>query len=83
MRALLQSTGASAPSTGLLAGHPGLLTARVDPGALAQLPLPVPDATTILLIDPRGNLVLRYGADPDIKRVANDLGRLLRTSQIG
>ena len=83
VRALLQPTGASAPPPGLLTGHPGLLTARVDPGALAQLPLPVPDVTTIILIDPRGNLVLRYGADPDIKRVANDLGRLLRTSQIG
>ena len=83
VRALLQPTGASAPPPGLLTGHPGLLTARVDPIALAQLPLPVPDVTTIILIDPRGNLVLRYGADPDIKRVANDLGRLLRASQIG
>ena len=37
----------------------------------------------IILLDPRGNLVLRYGADPDIKRLAADLGRLLRASQIG
>ena len=56
---------------------------RVDPAALAQLPPPGADGVAILLLDPRGNLVLRYSAEPDIKRLANDLGRLLRTSQIG
>ena len=83
VRAWLQPTGAPAPAPGLMADHPGLIAARVDPAALAQLPLLAPDGVTILLVDPRGNLVLRYGGDPDIKRVANDLGRLLRTSQIG
>ena len=29
------------------------------------------------------NLVLRYGVDADIKRLANDLARLLRASQVG
>jgi hypothetical protein len=67
----------------LLAAQPGLIAARVDPAAFALLPRPGADGVAILLIDPRGNLVLRYGADPDIKRLANDLGRLLRTSQIG
>ena len=83
MRALLQPTGAAASSPGLLAAHPGLIAARVDSAALALLPQPGADGVVILLIDPRGNLVLRYGADPDIKRLSNDLGRLLRTSQIG
>ena len=36
-----------------------------------------------LLVDPLGNLILRYPADPDIKRMANDLDRLLRASRIG
>jgi hypothetical protein len=83
VRALLQPTGADALSPGLLAAQPGLIAARADPTALARLPQPGADGVAILLIDPRGNLVLRYGADPDIRRLANDLGRLLRTSQIG
>ena len=37
----------------------------------------------IYLIDPRGNLVLWYPEDPDIKGIANDLIRLLKASQIG
>ncbi len=83
VRALLQPTSAEALRPGLLAAQPGLIAARVDPAALALLPQPTADGVAILLLDPRGNLVLRYGADPDIKRLANDLGRLLRTSQIG
>jgi len=83
VRALLQPTGATALRPGLLAAQPGLIAARVDSAALALLPQPGADGVVILLIDPRGNLVLRYGADPDIKRLSNDLGRLLRTSQIG
>jgi hypothetical protein len=35
------------------------------------------------LVDPRGNLVLSWPADPDIKRMAADLARLLRASSIG
>ena len=83
VRALLQPTGAAALPPALLAAQPGLIAARVDPASLALLPPPGSDGVVIVLIDPRGNLVLRYGADPDIKRLANDLGRLLRTSQIG
>jgi len=40
-------------------------------------------AATIVLLDPRGNLVLRYDADPDIRGLANDLQRVLKASQIG
>ena len=82
-RVWLRPIGSAAPAPALLAAQPALVSAPVDAAALAQLPLLVPDGVTILLIDPRGTLVLRYGADPDIKRLANDLGRLLRTSQIG
>ena len=37
----------------------------------------------IWLIDPLGNLVLSYPADPDIKGLAKDLTRLLKASRIG
>ena len=40
-------------------------------------------ADAIYLVDPLGNLVLRYGADPDIKGIGKDLTRLLKASGIG
>lgn len=63
--------------------HPGLQIAFAPAAALARLPLAAGPDPTLLLLDTRGNLVLRYGADPDIKRLAADLNRLLRASQIG
>jgi hypothetical protein len=60
-----------------------LLVVSIEPHALEQLPLGESAAAGILLLDPRGNLVLRYGPDPDIRRLANDLQRVLKASQIG
>jgi len=37
----------------------------------------------LYLVDPLGNLVLRYGADQDPKDVLTDLRRLLRRSHVG
>lgn len=37
----------------------------------------------IYLIDPLGNLMLRWPAEPDMKRMHKDLERLLKYSQIG
>lgn len=72
----------NAPPVGapLLAQHPGLVVVRVAPEAPATLP---GDKPGIYVVDPIGNLVMRFGADPDIKGVAKDLGRLLKASGIG
>jgi hypothetical protein len=83
VRAWLRPAGAPAPARELQEAQPGLAIGTVMQGNLSQLPLDPSGAPTILLLDPHGNLVLRYGADPDIKRLAADLGRLLRASQIG
>lgn len=72
--------GDVAPSPALLAQHPGLVVARVADTAPATLP---GGASALYLIDPIGNLVLRYGAEPDIKGIAKDLSRLLKASRIG
>ncbi len=72
--------GEATPSTALLARHPELVVVRVPGTELAKLP-GGPDA--LYLIDPRGNLVLRYPGDPDIKGIAKDLTRLLAASRIG
>jgi hypothetical protein len=79
VRVLLLGDG-PAPDSALLAEHPGLVVARVDAAARSALPGGV---EKIYVIDPIGNLVLRYGADPDIKGVSKDLGRLLKASGIG
>lgn len=83
VRLLLQPTPAPALSQDLAAAHPGLVIVSIDQRALEQLPFGASEAAGVLLLDPRGNLVLRYGADPDIRGLANDLQRLLKASQIG
>jgi cytochrome oxidase Cu insertion factor (SCO1/SenC/PrrC family) len=71
---------AGTPQAALLAQHPDLVVARVDPAQLRALPA---NGAAIYLVDPRGNLVLAWPENPDIKALARDLGRLLRASQIG
>ena len=73
-------TDNGAPDPALLAQHPDLLAARVSRGALAGLPA---GTDRIYLVDPLGNLVLAFPLEPDIKRTAKDLERLLRASRIG
>ena len=83
VRVWLRPATAPSPPAELLAGNPGLVAARVAPAELTRLPIDAGSGAGILLLDPRGNLVLRYGDDPDAERLAKDLQRLLRASQIG
>jgi len=83
VRAWLQPAAASPPPAELLARDPGLVAALAAPVELTRLPIDAYRAAAILLLDPHGNLVLRYGDDPDVERLAKDLERLLRVSQIG
>lgn len=66
---------AGTPKSELLAQYPrtNLLAANAD----WVLRLPQPAAGRVFLIDPNGLPVLRYPADPDVKRMMKDLGRLL------
>lgn len=41
------------------------------------------DAGHIYLMDPNGNVMMRWPAHPDMKRMLKDLDRLLKASQIG
>jgi hypothetical protein len=81
VRVLLQPSGAALPSPSLLTGHPGLAVVAADPAQWRALP--GGGAGNIYLVDPLGNIVLRYSADLDIKRLAKDLERVLRASRIG
>jgi hypothetical protein len=76
--------GDGAPDPKLLAEHPGLLVGRPqDPAWLAAFPVKDKASDHIYLIDPLGNLVLRYGDEVDPKGMIKDLTRLLKVSQIG
>ena len=69
-----------APSPQVLREHEDVQVMRVAPATADALPA---GARTLLLVDPLGNVVLEWPADPDIKAVARDLTRLLRASRIG
>jgi cytochrome oxidase Cu insertion factor (SCO1/SenC/PrrC family) len=74
------ATGGESPQADLVAKHPGLVFATSNERSLAALPV---SNNAIYVVDPLGNLVLRYSDDPDIKRLAKDLERVLRASSIG
>jgi cytochrome oxidase Cu insertion factor (SCO1/SenC/PrrC family) len=74
----------AATSPALLQEYQG--TARIPARGSALLAtLPVAGALHdhVWLIDPLGNLMLRYPRDPDPNRMKKDLARLLRASRIG
>jgi len=73
-------TDRSVPDAALVAEHPGL---RIVRGAdlAASLPAVRVPADHIYVIDPLGNLMMRFPADPDPKRMLKDLSRLLRHSK--
>ena len=50
---------------------------------LRQLPVQSALADHIYIVDPLGNLVLRYPRDTDASRMRKDLERLLKVSRIG
>jgi cytochrome oxidase Cu insertion factor (SCO1/SenC/PrrC family) len=66
--------------------QPGLITLDADgaagAGLLGQFP-PERRASTIFIVDPRGNLMMRYDAHEDPKGLRDDLKKLLELSHIG
>lgn len=84
VRVLWLVTGVKTPEP--MAGDElrGLTVLWDQSGALVrQFPAPGDPAAHLYIVDPLGNVMMRYGLDPDIKRMGQDLGRLLRASQIG
>jgi hypothetical protein len=73
-------TGDGSPSAEVLAGQPGLRVVRAG-GSDVLRALPEGAAGRIHVVDPLGNLMMRFPADPDPRRVLRDLGRLLRHSK--
>jgi cytochrome oxidase Cu insertion factor (SCO1/SenC/PrrC family) len=76
-------TGAGTPAAALLQAHPGLHVWRPSDAAFAAQFPAAHAAGHIYLVDPLGNLMLRFPAQPDAKRMMKDLKLLLKASQIG
>jgi cytochrome oxidase Cu insertion factor (SCO1/SenC/PrrC family) len=57
--------------------------AITPPAGMSLPPAPLNDRAALYLVDPLGNVMMRFPADPDPKRMYKDLERLLKASQIG
>jgi hypothetical protein len=71
-------TDAGAPRAELLAAIEGTRIARTPADGFPGNPL-----DHIYLVDPLGNLMLRYPRDPDPSKMIKDLQRLLKYSRVG
>jgi hypothetical protein len=70
------------PPAALLAAHDGLRVARARDEWLAQLP-GAAAAHHVFLVDPLGNVMMRFPERADPKGVIKDLQRLLKYSALG
>lgn len=69
------------PSAPLIAATEGSRMAPASPSLLAQFPGKPQEH--VYLVDPNGNLMMRFPPDPDPSKVIKDLQRLLKYSRIG
>lgn len=77
-------TGSGTPAQRLATEYEGTWMIRAAGSALLEaLPFAGARADHIYLVDPLGNLVLRYPRDADPSRIRRDLERLLKVSRIG
>ena len=74
-------TDAANPDPALLADHIGLRIARGGEALVSALPAPRDPADHVYVVDPLGNLMMRFPERPDPRRMLNDLSRLLRHSK--
>lgn len=74
---------AAAPRAEAVSQYEGTWIVRADAGLLQRLPAQAAASDHIYLVDPLGNLMMRFPRDPDPKLMIKDLGRLLKASQIG
>ena len=75
---------AAFPSAALVKDYEGTRVLRVtDRRLLRELPEAQPLGNHIYVVDPLGNLMMRFPQDPDPRRMIRDLARLLKASRVG
>lgn len=70
------------PDERLLREHADLLVVHADRGWLAAMPASTSEAH-VFLVDPYGNVMMRFPSQPDIGQVITDVQRLLKFSGLG
>jgi hypothetical protein len=79
-------TDGTAPSPELLRDYEGTVVLRADPAELAAL-LPVEPGRRVedylYVVDPMGNLMMRFPADGEPSKIRKDISRLLKASRVG
>ena len=73
----------TAPDARLLQGYEGMRVGRAPAALIRLFPEEEQPGGHLYLIDPLGNLMLRFPPDADPRGVARDLGRLLKVSHVG
>ena len=77
-------SGQGQPDAALLRAHSGLVVWRpAHASFLNQFPAERTGATHIYLVDPLGNLMMRFPENIDPKRLIKDMKLLLKASQVG
>jgi hypothetical protein len=76
-------TDAQPPAPALLAAYEGTLVARAGSALPAAFAAEREPEKYLYLVDPLGNLMMRFPHDPDPSRVIKDLQRLLKYSGFG
>jgi hypothetical protein len=74
-------TDGGSPDRDLLAQHPELHLVRGTAPDAVMLPASVSPRDHVYVVDPLGNLMMRFPADPDPRRMLKDISRLLRHSK--
>jgi hypothetical protein len=70
------------PDPAVAADHPGMVVALTPKGANPP-PGVANDRAHVYLVDPHGNVMMRWPASMQAKGILSDLQRLLKASQIG
>lgn len=82
-RAIIFTDGTT-PARALLSEHEGLRVLRVDAAAVSAVLAPLPVGEPALyVIDPLGNVMMRFPGDADPSRMKKDIAKLLRASRVG
>lgn len=84
-RLLLAPQGTATPGLDrILEAHPQLTVLAAGPGAPLRRQLPADTSPeTVLLVDPLGNLMLRFGPEVEARGILEDLEKLLKLSRVG
>jgi len=83
---VLLVAGDAAPAPALLADHEGLRVFRVQPAEVARWLPPAEGGAAgdhIYVVDPLGNVMLRFPKSADPNRMKKDIAKLLRASRVG